>query len=211
MTASQAAYERIREMLLTGDLHPGQFLKQKELLALLGLSLGPVRIALIRLETEGYLHIYPQKGIQMVESTMDLFREMLQARIALEKEAWCKFALAGSEAEINSFLETQQRLAETAKKNDSEEFFQEVHIADISMHKYVIQHMGNGVIEKQFRIVTEIARSLRKDRGRMTQNNVHKTLNTHIDIITACKKRDFTAIPAAVENHIMVALIYFCS
>jgi DNA-binding GntR family transcriptional regulator len=211
MTASQVAQERIREMLLSGRLHPGQFLKQKELLALLGMSLGPVRIALIRLETEGYLHIYPQKGIQMVESTMDLFREMLQARIALEKEAWSKFALAGSEAEINSFLEKQEQLAEMAKKTESREFFQEVHIADISMHKYVIQHMGNSIIEKQFRIVTEIARSLRRDRGIITQSNVHKTINTHIDILNSCKNKDFLSIPTAVENHLMISLIYFFS
>lgn len=210
-SASDAAHAKIRQLLLSGTLHAGQLVTQKELLVLLGMSLGPVRIALIRLETEGYLTIHPQRGIQIVEPTIELYREMLQVRIALEKEAWSKFASSGSEVEVTTMLEQQAALVERAKTDVSPEFFREATEIDRSMHRYVVQHMGNNFMSQQFRVVMEIILMLRKNRGELTNLSVHKTLASHVDMLTACKNRDAAHVVSVVENHLLSPLIFFFS
>jgi DNA-binding GntR family transcriptional regulator len=78
-------------------LRAGQFVTQKELLDHLQMSLGPVRTALARLESEGFVQILAQRGIQIVEPSISLYRNITQVRIALEKEAWSKFAATPSD------------------------------------------------------------------------------------------------------------------
>ncbi len=210
-SAADKAHASIRELLLSGALQAGSFITQKELLAMLGMSLGPVRIALIRLETEGYLTIHPQRGIQIVEPTLELYREVLQARIAMEKEAWLKFAATASDGEIATLLEQQQNLAERAQTDNSDLFFREVTDCDRSMHHYVMQHMGNSFISGQYRIVTEISLTLRRNRGKVTNISVHQTLKGHVDILLACKNRDLVQVPNMVEKHLLAPLIFFFS
>ena len=50
-----------------GELRTGQFVSQRELAALLGATLNPVREAIRKLEAEGLINVYAQRGIQIVE------------------------------------------------------------------------------------------------------------------------------------------------
>lgn len=51
----QRAYERLREQIIRGSLRPGTRVVETEIAAALGVSRTPVRAALQRLETEGYV------------------------------------------------------------------------------------------------------------------------------------------------------------
>ena len=60
-------YDQLKERLFTGELRTGQFVSQRELTALLGATLNPVREAIRKLEVEGLINVYPQRGIQIIE------------------------------------------------------------------------------------------------------------------------------------------------
>ena len=208
-TDAETAHQRFRGILGSGRLQAGQFVTQKELLALLGVSLGPMRAALVRLETEGYLHILPQRGIQIVEPTLERFREVLQMRIALEKEAWAKFAVTGSEADIDTFLDKNHAFAVRAQESAPEALFREISAYDRTMHGAVVDHMHNSIISNQFRIARELSWSLRQDKGVVRHGNMDITLSSHIKILTACKKRDTAAVVNEVEQHLMNGMLSF--
>jgi DNA-binding GntR family transcriptional regulator len=84
LTLSHRVYEDLRELLLAGQVQPGQKLTLKGLSDALGTSQMPVREAIRQLAAEGALEILPNKGIRVPLMTKGRFRELLQIRLVLE-------------------------------------------------------------------------------------------------------------------------------
>ena len=78
--------EIIRERIIVGAYQRGRQLKQADLAAELGVSITPVREALLTLEAEGYVRGLPHKGLIVPELVADLAREIYELRLTLERE-----------------------------------------------------------------------------------------------------------------------------
>lgn len=83
-TAADRAHGFIRDEILHGRLAPGTMLSENELAANLSMSRTPVRAALTRLQDEGWVTIYPQRGALVRELTDQEVREAAEVRHALE-------------------------------------------------------------------------------------------------------------------------------
>ena len=77
-------YEHLKELLNAGDLRPGGFLDLRALEGDLGISRTPLRDALLRLESEGFVEILPRRGVQIAELTLERVRDIYQIVGALE-------------------------------------------------------------------------------------------------------------------------------
>ncbi|HEY1174649.1 MAG TPA: GntR family transcriptional regulator, partial [Phytomonospora sp.] len=60
-----AVYQRVVDLIATGELEPGQAVTEAELSRSLGVSRTPVREALLRLEAEGVLESAPARGFSL--------------------------------------------------------------------------------------------------------------------------------------------------
>lgn len=78
------AHASIRDSILRGEFAPGTMLSENELAATLSMSRTPVRTALSRLQDEGWVTIYPQRGALVRELTVQEVREAADVRHALE-------------------------------------------------------------------------------------------------------------------------------
>src|SRR5215217_912423 len=76
--------ETLREEILRGAVAPGQPLRQEELAERFGVSRLPVRDALLRLEAQGLVHVYPNRGAFVISLSVDEVREIYEMRILLE-------------------------------------------------------------------------------------------------------------------------------
>jgi DNA-binding GntR family transcriptional regulator len=76
--------ESLRDEILRGQLGPGQALRQEELAARFGVSRLPVRDALLRLESQGLVHVYPNRGAFVISLSADEVREIFEMRLLLE-------------------------------------------------------------------------------------------------------------------------------
>lgn len=104
-TLSQRVYEDVRELLLAGQVRPGQKLTLKSLAEALGTSQMPVREAIRQLSAEGALEILPNRAVRVPLMTKDKFRELLKIRLALE-------GLAVEHAALNISAEGLQAVAD---------------------------------------------------------------------------------------------------
>ena len=77
-------YEILRQALDRGDLVPGDTIDQSALCQRLGISRTPLREALLRLETEGFVTIRPRSGIEVRRLTERDIRNLYQMIGALE-------------------------------------------------------------------------------------------------------------------------------
>jgi DNA-binding GntR family transcriptional regulator len=76
--------ERIRAEILGGVLAPGQPLRQEDLATRFGVSRLPVRDALVRLEAQGLVEVFPNRGAFVVSLSADEVREIYHLRVLLE-------------------------------------------------------------------------------------------------------------------------------
>jgi len=77
----------LREMLLRGDFQPGERLSELPLVARLGVSRTPIRLALDRLANEGLLEIWPTGGFVVRAFTLTDVYDALEMRGVLEGAA----------------------------------------------------------------------------------------------------------------------------
>jgi DNA-binding GntR family transcriptional regulator len=87
----QLAYTELREALACGRFGPGQRLKLRDLSAGLGISVTPVREAVLQLVREGALHLRSPRDIRVRALTADEFLEAVEIRKYLESEAIGRF------------------------------------------------------------------------------------------------------------------------
>src|SRR5215218_3677877 len=72
--------ETLREEILRGEVE----LRQEELAQRFGVSRLPVRDALLRLEAQGLVHVYPNRGAFVISLSADEVTEIYEMRILLE-------------------------------------------------------------------------------------------------------------------------------
>lgn len=86
-SASERAYQLIRTSILEHTHEPGTMLGEASLAASLGVSRTPVRVALARLQDEGWIAIFPKRGAQVLGVTDRTAVELADARLVIETTA----------------------------------------------------------------------------------------------------------------------------
>ncbi|HZX08796.1 GntR family transcriptional regulator [Kribbella sp.] len=83
-SAADRAHAYVRGGIMDGTYPPGAMLSENEVAAALSMSRTPVRAALVRLQDEGWVRIYAQRGALVRELTPTEIRESAEVRHALE-------------------------------------------------------------------------------------------------------------------------------
>src|SRR6516225_12006466 len=103
----------LRELIISGDLKPGEQLRQRDLAERFGVSVTPVREALRWLESEGLVRYDAHKGSTVVEAEAGNTKEKYQIRAVLEGLAASLAAPKISDEDIRELESYNERLAET--------------------------------------------------------------------------------------------------
>lgn len=83
-TLSETITNTLREKILSGELREGSQLKQEELATQFSVSMSALREALKRLEAEGLVKFYPNRGAIVSELSADEAKEIFEIRLFLE-------------------------------------------------------------------------------------------------------------------------------
>ncbi|GGD45412.1 GntR family transcriptional regulator [Sinisalibacter lacisalsi] len=82
----ERAYRGLREMVLYGELAPGQPVTIQGLVEALGLGMTPVREAIRRLTSQGALVFKGNRRVEVPQMSLDEYGELAFARLAVEPE-----------------------------------------------------------------------------------------------------------------------------
>lgn len=86
-TLRQKVYDILKEKMITAEILPGEQISLRALAEQLGVSLMPVREALLQLQSEGVVVIESNKSIHVNNLTPAEMNEILRIRITLETMA----------------------------------------------------------------------------------------------------------------------------
>ena len=94
LSIRERAYLHLKDLILVGEYKTGDRLKERELAEKLKISRTPIREALLRLESQGFVKTVPRKGVVVSKiSTDDIIEvftilsslEVLAAKLATQK------------------------------------------------------------------------------------------------------------------------------
>jgi DNA-binding GntR family transcriptional regulator len=124
--AAPQVFERLRGMIISLDLPPGSPLSRAALAAQFGVSSTPIRDALMRLEEEGLVEVFPQYATVVSRVDVHLAQQAHFLRQAVELEIVRALAIrqAGphDEAFVTGLNATIARQQQFAKAGDFESF-----------------------------------------------------------------------------------------
>lgn len=83
-SASETAYKRLRDGIIDGTYVPGEMLGEAHVATEFGMSRTPVRVALARLQDEGWIVVYPKRGALVQGMSETEIADLADARLLLE-------------------------------------------------------------------------------------------------------------------------------
>ncbi|WP_423408319.1 GntR family transcriptional regulator [Heyndrickxia sp. MSNUG] len=190
------AYQQIKERILDESFAPGSFLSERELIEVLQMSKTPIKSALVRLETEGFVTVSSKQGIIINPLSIDQIIDIYNLRIALETYN-CN-QISGKLTEEQCRL-LEKNLSDTATKCehlDIKGFTSEDH----AFHLLLCEFSGNREIYRvllnyQDHLHRITLRHLKKDPHRM-----HTFYQEHVEIYESLKSGDQRAVELITDH-----------
>lgn len=199
-------YHILREKLTSFQFKPGQSLSEKDIATQLQVSRTPVRHALFRLEKHGLVEIISRKGAFIKFLSMKDILEIFQVRKALEGLA---ARLAARNIDLEELKEYENYYLDFLNRNLGENH-QEIFNFGVSFHDFIIRSASNKRVErilKDFRIQLEISRIFwLNQEHNIEPSRATESIQEHLEIIEALKKRDGELAEKQMKKHISNAV-----
>ena len=189
-------YDQLKSMAAAFELKPGERVNESVLSKELNISRTPLREALNRLTTEGFLEVRPGKGFfrKMLDSK-EVF-ELFQLRVAIECAG---VHLAIPEARDEDIAELFRFLDETGGDQSHRPVLELVHF-DERFHETLLGMSGNAEFVRVLRNINSRIRFVRwVDMGRRGRR---ATQEEHRAILQAVSDRDGARAAQLLEKHI---------
>jgi|SRR5699024_8265978 len=190
-------FQTLKEMILQGNLKPGEKIIEVELTKTLNVSRTPIRDALRRLEREGLVILPPSRGAQITKLSKKTIKNLYECRAALEGLA-VRQAIEHIDVAQMELIEESILLAEYYySKGDMEKtvikntYFHEQFI-EMSNNKPLIQMMENIRTQiLRYRILTS------------TVGFRDNFIIEHKEILEAVKNKEKDTAEKIIKKHIL--------
>ncbi|MDI3384759.1 GntR family transcriptional regulator [Streptomyces sp. B-S-A8] len=195
--AAERVYQHVKQAVLERRYEGGTLLTEGELATDVGVSRTPVREALLKLEVEGLLKLYPKKGALVLPVSAQEIADVVETRLLVEEHAARK-AVPAPPALIERLegLLAQQRAQAAAGD------FAAAAVSDRCFHAEIVRSGGNEILSRLYDQLRD--RQLRMGVAVMQAHpdRITKTLGEHAEILDALRAGDAEAAVAAVHRHV---------
>ncbi len=204
-TLADQAYEALANSIISGESPPGTRMLEVELAERFGMSRGPLREAMRRLEERRLVERVSQRGVRVVRLTGANLRGIYQIREALEGMA-CRLAaqnMANSEiAELRQVLEAHEVIVR--ERDDYSQNQQ-----DWDFHDRIARGSKNEMIVSL--LCDDLYQLLKvyRNQHRSKPGRARRALEEHWRILGALEDRDGEMAELMMRRHIAAALALF--
>jgi DNA-binding GntR family transcriptional regulator len=197
LTLPFALAERLREMIIEGELAPGARLNERGLCERLGVSRTPLREAFRVLAAEGLVDLQPNRGAQVVAFSDDDIRESFEVMGALEAlsgELACRRIGDDEVAEIKAL--TFEMLACHAR-HDLPAYYR----LNRAIHDRINEAAGNALLRQMYVTLNQRIQNLRF-RSNLDREKWNRAAREHAAIVEALEARDGSRLAATLRSHL---------
>jgi len=195
---SALAKGSIRARINSGEITAGKIYSVPSLAETLGVSVTPVREAMLDLVAEGLIEAVPNRGFRVIEPTPRDLDEIFELRLMLEVPATAALAAKPSDAlDIEAHLRRAEAIEHHAGAGDTAGFLQ----ADREFHLSIVGASGNQ------RLVELVSRL--RDQARLygveqlaRLGRLEASAREHRDIVEGIRRGDVDGVTELVIRHL---------
>jgi DNA-binding GntR family transcriptional regulator len=193
--AAARAYQAIKGSILDRTYVGGTLLTEGELAEAVGVSRTPVREALLRLEADGLVRLYPKKGALVLPVSADEIADLLETRELVETHTAVRAVDAtGLTATLRRYL-TDMRQAREAR--DALVFM----TADRAFHHAIVAAAGNAVLTGLYDALRDRQLRMGVEYMRSGPERMDRALAEHEAILDALVSGDTERVRRSVHLH----------
>lgn len=187
-------YEALLELITTRALRPGRHLVESELAWHLGVSRQPVREALQRLNTEGWVDLRPAQGAFVHEPTEEEADQLLTVRTLLEAEA---ARLAAAHADPAGIAALEELCADGERAVETDDVDGAV-AANARFHAGIVELAGNTVLAD---LAAQVDRRVRWYYTPVARQRGRQSWTEHRELIAAIAAGDEAKATELMRAH----------
>lgn len=192
----EQAYGRLRSEILSCRLPPGAEISETDIAERLLMSKSPVREALGRLRSEGFVKAYPRRGYQVVPLTISDLNELLDLRNILESGAVSLAAGRITEPE----LEALDQMAAAGYDKEILSSLDQFVGANRSFHSAICRASGNRRLYDQLvNVLDGLERFFYI--GARSQDISPQVNDDHVNLVNALRAHDGNAAAQLILEH----------
>ena len=195
-SATKQAYHAIRQLILIGDLAPGEKLKIDTLRKRLDLGASPVREALSLLTSDQLVERLDQRGFRTAPVSGENFREILKLRCKLEAMALNESLLHATETWEENLILAHHRMDKEPR--DNVHAFEERHRA---FHMALLANCPSPILMKFCGQLYDLNIRYRFLAGRSSNYAARNVTGEHRAILDAALARDVTQARTHLLDH----------
>lgn len=203
LTLADRVFSEIQNAIVKGELKPGSKMSEAELAARYGISRGPLREALRRLEGRKLLTRIPHVGVRVVSLSFEELIHIYQVREAMEGMAARLAAGNMGTEEVQGLKALLAEHEQQAELQEGRAYFQEE--GDFDFHYRIVQGSRNQVLVQM--LCGELYHRVRLYRYQfsVTEGRPQKAFGEHHRIIEAIEARDGEMAEILMRRHISSA------
>lgn len=196
LSVREHAYIHLKELILQGEYKAGDRLIERDLAGKLNISRTPIREALFRLESQGYVKTVPRKGVVVSHISEKEVIEVFTILASLEVLA---VKLAARRMDESTQKELEKKIKELKEMNDQDdnhfnfEHIQMNHLINKASKSPKLYDILSGLID-----YIHMAANM----GYETPGRRKESLKEHIEIMTALKDKEADMAEYLMRIHI---------
>lgn len=191
------AADRLRELIVSGQLAPNDRVHELELSEQFGISRTPMREAIKILAAEGLLETLPNHGARVARITETELEEMIEVIAGLEATAGELACRHITEDEITAIEHEHEAMIEAWKRGDEEGYF----TRNRGIHDAIMAASRNNTLQTIYNSMSGRVQRARYS-AHKTEEQWRRAVEEHVRMIELLHARDGVALGTALREHI---------
>ena len=189
--------DRLRDLIIDGDLAPGTKVPEKALCEQFGVSRTPLREALKVLASEGLVTLTPNRGAMVSELTLSDLEDAFPVMGALEALAGEMACAAITDRELTDIRALHNRMLRHFEAGDVGAYFK----VNQEIHERILDAARNQTLSTLYR---GLAGRVRRARylANMSAERWAAAIAEHEEIMTALEARDGAGLARILKTHL---------
>ena len=191
----EQVYEYLKREMNDGRLKQGAFLNLNEISKELGMSKTPLRDALFQLEAEGFVTIYPRRGVMVNTLDLETIRNIYEILGALEGSVMVHVALKFRDEDARRMYLLNEGMKSSLEENDFDLFCRQ----NLDFHDTYLGLSENSDLLHTVKILKERLYDFPRSKGFVKEWEVNST-REHDDLVDLVTRKDFNGAAEFIRD-----------
>lgn len=197
-SVTELVAERIREAIILGTFTLGAKLSEQRLADRLQVSRSPVREALVLLQIEGLVRVFPKRGTFVFSPDPLVINDLCEHRAILET-ACLALAIDRDHAGLLAGMQAGLDQMHSAIRSSNT---QQYSLGDLKFHRSIVASSNNASMIKVYETTIGPLMALRTHLFTISGIALDRSMEEHAELLEACTNKDIALSQSTCTKHI---------